>query len=448
VDRAHALGLGVILDVVYNHLGPDGNYLGEFSADYFTDRYRTDWGRALNFDGPDAAPVREFFVANAGYWIEEFHLDGLRLDATQSIHDRSPEHVLAAIARRVRAAARGRGTILVAENEPQDVRLLGSPEAGGHGLDALWNDDFHHSAMVALTAPRGLLQRSPGDAAGAAVGGQAGIPLSGAVVQLAEAAPRHPDGRHRARALRRLPGEPRSARELGRGDRCHRLTSPGRHRAMTALLLLMPATPMLFQGQEFFASSPFVYFADHAPALAARVREGRAEFLRQFPSLAAPEVARRIPDPGDPATFHRCKLDLRGRGRHAEAYALHRDLLTLRRTDPVFRAQRPGGVDGAGARRARPPVLRGGGDDRLLLVNLAADLELDAMPEPLLAPPPGRNWQTIWTSEDPRYGGTGAPTPRGRRVEHRGRGGVRAGAHPTPAARQGNGAAGRAASAH
>src|SRR5207302_825443 len=135
VDRAHALGLAVILDVVYNHLGPDGNYLTRFAADYFTDRYRNEWGEPINFDGANAEPVREFFVANAGYWIDEFHVDGLRLDATQQIFDKSPDNVMAAVARRVRAAARGRGTLLVGENEPQDGNLLRPPERGGFGLD-------------------------------------------------------------------------------------------------------------------------------------------------------------------------------------------------------------------------------------------------------------------------------------------------------------------------
>src|SRR6185437_15067562 len=151
VDRAHALGMGVILDVVYNHIGPDGNYLKEFSADYFTDRYKNEWGEALNFDGKNSEPVREFFISNAGYWIDEFHLDGLRLDATQQIFDSSKEHVLAAIARRTHEAADGRLIYLVAENEAQHTKLVRSVEHGGYGLDALWNDDFHHSATIAAT---------------------------------------------------------------------------------------------------------------------------------------------------------------------------------------------------------------------------------------------------------------------------------------------------------
>ena len=137
--------------MVYNHLGPDGNYLSRFSSDYFTDRYENEWGEAINFDGENSGPVREFFLANAAYWVREFHLDGLRLDATQSIHDRSPEHILAAITRTVRQAAQGRSTILVGENEPQKVKMVRPLDRGGYGLDALWNDDFHHTAIVALT---------------------------------------------------------------------------------------------------------------------------------------------------------------------------------------------------------------------------------------------------------------------------------------------------------
>src|SRR5207245_1948856 len=151
VDQAHAVGLAVILDVVYNHLGPDGNYLPQYSDRYFTTRYGTEWGEPLNYDGEESAAVREFVSANAAYWIDEFHLDGLRFDATQSIHDASPEHVLAQIARAARRAAGTRQVVLVAENEPQEAKLVRPPERGGYGLDAVWNDDYHHSAMVALT---------------------------------------------------------------------------------------------------------------------------------------------------------------------------------------------------------------------------------------------------------------------------------------------------------
>jgi maltooligosyltrehalose trehalohydrolase len=178
---------------------------------------------------------------------------------------------------------------------------------------------------------------------------------------------------------------------------------------MTALLLLAPGTPMLFQGQEFGASSPFVYFADHRPELAAQIASGRAEFLGQFASLALPESEAGLPNPGELATFERCKLDMSEREKHAEAYALHRDLLKLRREDPVFRAQTR--VDGA-VLGPEAFVLRffgGGGDDRLLIVNFAVELPLAVMAEPLLAPPPGKRWQKIWSTEEPAYGGSGMP---------------------------------------
>jgi maltooligosyltrehalose trehalohydrolase len=411
VDRAHALGLGVILDVVYNHLGPDGNYLGWFSPDYFTSRHRTDWGDGINFDGPGSGPVREFFVANAGYWIDEFHLDGLRLDATQDIHDESPEHILTAIARRVREAAGRRTTFLVAENEPQNARLVRPRAEGGYGLDALWNDDFHHTAMVALTGrSEGYYSDHKGSPQELISAVKHGFLFQGQRYAWQKEGRGTPArGLARAAFVAFLQNHDQLANSL-RGLRCHALTSPGRYRALTVLLLLGPHTPMLFQGQEFAASSPFLYFADLKPELAKSVRAGRAAFLAQFASLASPEAQAALPDPSDPLTFERSKLDLSERGRHTEAYALHCDLLRLRREDPVFRAQGP--VDGA-VLGPEAFVLRffgEGGDDRLLLVNLGGDLVVPAIPEPLLAPPAeDLTWGLCWSSEAVRYGGSGTP---------------------------------------
>jgi maltooligosyltrehalose trehalohydrolase len=416
VDRAHGLGMGVILDVVYNHLGPDGNYLSQFSPDYFTDRYTTDWGSAVNFDNERAGPVREYYIANAGYWIEELHLDGLRLDATQNIYDISKDNILAALTRRVRQAARGRGTILVAENEPQDVKLVRSAERGGYGLDALWNDDFHHSARVALTGRNE-----------AYFGGFRGTPqeLISAVKWGHLYQGQWYGWQKKRRGTPSLELSPETfvnyiqnhdqIANSGRGQRCHQLSHPGNYRAMTALLLLGPATPMLFQGQEFAASAPFNFFADHRPELAVLVRKGRASFLQQFPSLTTPEFQDQFIDPGALETFEHCKLDFTERQTHREAYALHRDLLRLRREDAVLRAPRRGGVDGAVLGPAAF-VLRFFGqdnDDRLLIVNLGVDLHLEAAPEPLLAPPEASRWYILWSSEHPRYGGCGTPPPEG-----------------------------------
>jgi maltooligosyltrehalose trehalohydrolase len=410
VDRAHAVGVGVILDVVYNHLGPDGCYVTQFSKDYFTDRHHTDWGDAINFDGENSGPVREFFIANAGYWITEFHLDGLRADATQNIYDSSADHILAAITRRVRESARGRGTIIVAENEPQHVKLIRPEEKGGHGMDALWNDDLHHSAMVALTGRNEAYYTD-----------YLGKPQE--FISAMKWGYLYQGQRYKWQKKRR--GTPAldiapaafvsfiqnhdQVANSGRGLRCHELTSPGRYRAMTALLLLGPATPMLFQGQEFAASSPFLFFADHKPELAGLVLKGRRKFLEQFRSLATREAQSRVDPPHELATFERCKLDLTERVRHAEIYRMHGDLLKLRREDAVFGAQRHRGMDGAviGEESFLLRFFADDGRDRLLLVNLGTDLRLDPAPEPLLAPPESMRWEVLWSSEDPRYGGNG-----------------------------------------
>jgi maltooligosyltrehalose trehalohydrolase len=410
VDEAHACGMGVILDVVYNHLGPDGNYLKYFAEAYVTERYTTEWGEALNFDGDNAAPVREYFLANASYWIEEFHLDGLRLDATQNIYDTSAEHILAAISQRVRTAARGRSSLLVAENEPQDVRLVHPREQGGYGLDALWNDDFHHSAMVVLSGHNEAYysdhRGTPQEFISAM---KWGYLYQGQWYRWQQQRRGTPTfGLKPATFITFLQNHDQIANSA-RGLRCHAVSSPGRYRAMTALCLLGPGTPMLFQGQEFAASSPFFYFADHRQELAALVHTGRQEFMRQFPSVTMPEAQTLLPDPADPTTFVRSKLDLAERLRHAEVYALHRDLLRLRRQDAVFRRQRPGGTDGA-VLGPEAFVLRffgDNGDDRLVLVNFGTDLPLHPAPEPLLAPPLRMEWHVLWSSEHPHYGGCG-----------------------------------------
>lgn len=197
-----------------------------------------------------------------------------------------------------------------------------------------------------------------------------------------------------------------------KGERLHQLIGPGRLRAVTAYLILAPGTPMLLQGQEFAASAPFLYFADHVVTLGTQVRRGRREFLAQFRSLATSEARACLPDPGDPATFVRCKLDHEERIRNAHVLRLHRDLLALRRSDPVFRRPAPRGVDGA-VLAPETFVLRSfGGEagDRLLLVNLGVELHLNPAPEPLLAPPDRKGWRLLWSSEAPAYGGCGTGT--------------------------------------
>jgi maltooligosyltrehalose trehalohydrolase len=424
VDRAHALGLGVILDVVYNHLGPDGNYLKAFSPAYFTNRYTNEWGDAINFDGPDAGPVREFVIENAAYWIREFHFDGLRLDATQCIFDASEEHVLAAVAARVRREAAPRQVILVAENEPQHARLVRPRDGGGFGLDALWNDDLHHTLVVAATGRREAYYSD-----------HAGAPQE--IISAAKWGYLLQGQRYRWQEKRRgtasLDIEPArfvafienhdQVANSAHGRRLHQMTTPARYRALSALLLLWPGTPMLFQGQEFASSRPFLYFADHGPTLARKVATGRAEFLSQFPSVADPAIARGLPDPAAADTFARSVLDLGERETHGPVVALHRDLLRLRRETAAFRAQAYRGVDGAvlgveafvlrffdGAPGATHDPADAASGDRLLLVNLGRDLDCEAAPEPLLAPPQGCRWAVEWSSESREYDGSGTPS--------------------------------------
>ncbi len=412
VDRAHSLGLGVILDVVYNHLGPDGNHLKEFSENYFSKRYTTEWGEAINFDGEDNGPVREFFLANAAYWISEFHLDGLRLDATQQMFDSSGVHILADLVRSARSAANTRSIYIVGENEPQQARLVRSPERGGYGLDALWNDDFHHTAIVAMTGRNEAYYMD-----------YLGSPQE--FVSTAKRGFLYQGQRYRWQKKRRgcpsldlpptafvtfIQNHDQVANSLW-GRRIHTVASAGIFRAMTALMLLGPGTPMLFQGQEFAASTPFLYFADHEPELAKLVAKGRTEFLSQFPSIATPGAADLLADPELEETFTRCKLDFEDRERNRPTYELHRDLLEIRKSDPLLGKSASGSFDGA-ILGPSSFCLRFFGkeqNDRLLVVNLGQGQRLDPAPEPLLAPPDGHIWQLHWSSEDPRYGGDGAP---------------------------------------
>lgn len=407
VDCAHALGLGVILDVVYNHLGPDGNYLADFSRDYFTDRYSNDWGSSLNFEGPRSA--RDFFAENPAYWVEEFHVDGFRLDATQDVHDASREHILAEQARRARRAAGTRQLYVIAENDLQLPTIVRDAAQGGYGLDALLNDDYHHTALVALSGRRdsyyasytgspqellscakyGHLYQGQWYASGEQTRGELSVDLpSSAFVHFLE--------NHDQVANPSF------------GKRVHQLSSPGAYRALTALTLLGPATPLLFQGQEFGSSSPFLFFVDHRDELREAISQGRRRFLEQFPGVATDEPA----EPDAPETFRRCVLDWTEYATNASHLALHRDLLAIRRSDPGIASAARRRVDGSvlGSQSFLVRYDAGGTHDRLLVVNLGRDVDLTPIAEPLLAPPAGHVWIMQWSSDARAYGGPG-PAP-------------------------------------
>ena len=355
--------------------------------------------------------MREFFISNGAYWIGDFHLDGLRFDATQDIHDDSEPNILQEIGQAARVAAGSRSIILVGENEPQNTRLIRSIEKGGFGFDALWNDDYHHSAIVALTGK-----------ADAYYTDYRGTPQE--FVAAAKYGYLYQGQWYRWQNQRRgssTLGLPRPSMinfiqnhdqiaNSARGQRVAELAAPGVWKALTALTLLMPGTPMLFQGQEFSASSRFLFFADHKPELNEKIRAGRVGFLRQWRSMVLPEMKKCIDDPGAQSTFESSRLDFSEVRTHAEAYLLHQDLLRLRRQDPVIALQGEAGLDAA-VLSSQAFLLRFFSpdyeNDRLLLVNLGVDLELNPAPEPLLAPPSGAQWSKLWSSDDPQYGGCG-----------------------------------------
>jgi maltooligosyltrehalose trehalohydrolase len=398
--------------VVYNHFGSDGNYIGQYSRDYFTDKYTTDWGEAIGYEGTDRRPVREFFKANARYWIEEFHLDGLRLDATQNVYDQSPEHILAEITKEVRKAADGRQTIVIAENEPQLIKLVRPTHAGGYGMDGLWNDDFHHSAMVALTGrTEAYYTDYKGTPQEFVSSMKYGYLYQGQWYKW----------QNQCRGTSALGIKPSvsitfiqnhdQVANSARGARLHEITAPGLFRAMTALFLLGPGTPMLFQGQEFASSAPFIFFADVAGQLRDVVAKGRAEFLSQFRSIATGEMQNLLDKPSSPESFLRCKLDFSERQKNKWCYLLHKELLRIRREDPVIRLQGANGLDGA-VLCSNAFLLRFFDEehgDRLLVVNLGRDLHLNPAPEPLLAPLENHEWAVRFSTESPQYGGCGTP---------------------------------------
>jgi len=415
VDKAHSLGIAVLIDIVYNHAGAPGNYFEKFSSHYNSQTHKTEWGAAFNFDGPHSRHVREFFLSNIRYWIDEFHVDGFRIDATQAYFDDSEDPILGEFTRAAREAARPRKVIVIAESEPQEIRMVRPAERNGFGMDALWNDDFHHAAMVRLTGRREAYYTDYGGSPEEFVAAlKYGYLFQGQRYKWQKKRRGSAAiGTPAATFINYLQNHDQLANSAA-GRRVHELTSPGRYRAMTALLLLGPGTPLLFQGQEFAARAPFLYFNDSPPELVESVAAGRAKFLKQFRSLALDVVQRRLPRPEDPDNFRACKLDFAEREKHREVYQLHADLIKLRRDDPAIAAQRADRLDGA---RIGPDALVvryfGPVGDRLLLVNFGVDLHLDPAPQPLLAPEENCRWSVLWSSEDPRYGGTGTPELEG-----------------------------------
>jgi maltooligosyltrehalose trehalohydrolase len=401
VDAAHGLGLGVILDVVYNHLGPEGAYLPQFLPDYITDRHATPWGGAVNLDGEGASPVRSFILDNAVHWIREYRLDGLRLDATHSLVDDSRAHIVAWIAASARAAA-GRPIAIFAEDHRNLVSLVDAPERGGWGVDGIWADDFHHV----------IRRRLAGDCDGYYQD------YSGSIDELARTLTQGWlfTGQHSSYAGRQRGTDP-SATPMNRfviclqnhdqignrptGDRLHHTIDAASWRAASVLLLTAPMTPLLFMGQEWATSRPFQFFTDLEPGLGAQVTEGRRREFKDFPGFSNPAAQALVPDPQDPATFERSRLDWLERTvpAHQTCLSLYTELLRLRRAHGALAAS---------------PALRGdaevisddvvlmrrdhGAERFLVVVRLAgagpASIEIDSA---------GRSASIVLTTEEPRF---------------------------------------------
>jgi maltooligosyltrehalose trehalohydrolase len=335
VNACHGHGLAVILDVVYNHLGPSGNYLGKF-APYFTERYHTPWGAAVNFDGPHSDEVRCFFCDNALMWLRDYHFDGLRLDAVHAICDTSARPFLEQCGDEVKqlAAQTGRRLVVIPESDLNDPRLLWPHERGGFNLDAQWSDDFHHALHAVVTGERSGYYEDFGKLADLAKALRSAYVYDGCYsVHRRRQHGRRPDGLSGPRFL----GYAQTHDQVGnraQGERLSGLISPGRLKMAAALVFTSPFVPMLFQGEEWGARTPFQYFTNHAePHLAKAVREGRRREFAAFGWKPAD-----VPDPQARETFARSKLNWSecGREPHAAMLDWYRRLIELRRNEPAL----------------------------------------------------------------------------------------------------------------
>lgn len=406
VDAAHALGLSVILDVVYNHLGPDGNYTALYHDGYRNEKLHTPWGAGLDYA---SAPVRAFFVENAVYWREEFHIDGFRLDATHEIADSSARHILAEIAGEVHAL----GGYAIAEDERNDPRLLLPETRGGLGLDGAWADDFHHVVRVLMTGEReGYYGNYTGTSAelaqtvahGWLFRGQA-QPISG------EPRGGDPEGLAPGQFVYCISNHDQTGNRAF-GERLGHRISAAAYRAASALLCLVPQTPLLFMGQEWSASTPFLFFTDHNAELGGAVTRGRRKEFRNFAAFRDPALLTTIPDPQAETTFEDSKLrwEELHRPEHAGVLLLYREFLELRQTLPALRdrsrdsymvEELPGGIIAILFGRA-------GEYSCALLADLIGGHAMPNLDDPRLTPGNGRDWQPLLSSNEKRFGGSDA----------------------------------------
>ena len=406
VDAAHGLGLTVILDVVYNHFGPDGNYLRAYIGDYLDEKAKTPWGGAIRYAHPEFRPLRELVVSNPGYWMREFHIDGFRLDATHAIFDPSPREIL----QELTAAIHAGGGLATAEDERNDARLVLPEAEGGFGFDAVWADDFHHIVRVANTHED---ESYLGDFSGSV--GETVDALNNGWLYRGQRA--KSTGRARGTECRQVPPERfihciSNHDQTGNhafGERLSHRILPKALRAAEALLCLSPYTPLIFMGQEWATTTPFLFFTDHHPELGQAILAGRRAEFSQFAAFRDPAMLEKIPDPQKLDTFEASKLvwEEAERGRHAGIMALYQECLALRASETAFR---PSGRDswraealtcGIGALRLGSATA-----DWLVLFDLHGGHEGSLENEPIFETGAG-DWRVALSSNEARFGGTG-----------------------------------------
>ena len=414
VNACHKLGLAVVLDVVYNHLGPEGNYAAEFGP-YFTDKYMTPWGAALNFDGPHSDEVRRFFVENALYWVTEFHIDALRLDAVHAIVDHSAVPFVEELAEAVhhRAEDLSRRIYVIAESNLNDARLVRPREMGGQGLDAQWNEDFHHSLRTLLTGERAGYYQDFGEL------GQLVKAFSDGFVYSGQYSPYY--GRRHGNSSRDVPAHKllvfsRNHDQVGNrmlGERLSQLVPFEGLKLAAGVILLSPFIPLLFMGEEYGETAPFQYFISHSDAqLVEAVRQGRREEFEAF------EWKGDLPDPQDEATFLRSKLNrsLRSEGNHRVLLEFYKELLQLRRTITALADLSKEQMEVAGYEKEQVLFLRrwSGSSEVFAVFNFG-----DAEAAVAVRVPEGR-WRKLLDSADERWQGEESSLPDMLRLEGEG----------------------------
>ncbi len=397
VDAAHRRGLAVFLDVVYNHFGPDGNYTGAFSGDFLTPARLSPWGPAVNLGGERSRPVRDFFVENALHWVHEYHLDGLRLDATHALIDESQVHFLAELGERVRASPlAGRRVALIAEDERNLIRLIKPRAEDGWGLDAVWADDFHHQTRRLLAGDHdGYYADYQDRVEDLALILEQGWLYTGQHSAYAQGPRGTPtDGVEPERFIFCLQNHDQIGNRAF-GERLNSQIDAAAFRAATVLLLTAPQTPILFMGQEWGASTPFLYFTDHAPELGKSVTQGRRREFQAFSSFAG-----EIPDPQASETFERSRLNWEEReGVCAQGLLrLHQELLRLRRAE--FAGPAAGAARASALPNKNGIALERMGATRahLILVQLRASARVSLAALDLLRP--HARWRAVLTTED------------------------------------------------